>query len=447
VRYNIFRGTAPDFIPSAANRIAACAAGPSSVLDTDNLQSGTTFYYVVRAEDTTTGNGGTCGGGNEESNEVRVAATPYAAGLQAAPGTFVDGGGDHTSFLRLNVAGDGDTGYPPWRYVTTAIDPGANHTPGGGYAYRNAGPSAGNTYGPAICGEMQSPLLTAAATTVNLLYWERHQLDYRKDAVAVEYSVNGGDWTDAPPPSNSPAAGCDASDDTSGWEPLSCTPNGAGSACGYHDPKTALSGPLASGTACGDFATSENVTPYAHRCQQIADLTPNDTIQFRWRFSSDGAGGYAGFYLDDIEVTDVRVPNVCTPDTCTGQPDGTACSDGDPCTVGDACGGGVCAGGASSAPGETQSVGAAADKVTYTWSAVPLATRYDVVRGSLGSLPVGPSGGDEVCFDDLAGPSLIDTTVPSAGAGFWYLSRAENACNGTFGRRSNGAPRVTTTCP
>src|SRR6185369_8721949 len=104
--------------------------------------------------------------------------------------------------------------------------------------------------------------------------------------------------------------------------------------------------------------------------------------------------------------------------------------------------GGVCAGGASSAPGETQSVGAAADKVTYTWSAVPLATRYDVVRGSLGSLPVGPSGGDEVCFDDLAGPSLIDTTVPSAGAGFWYLSRAENACNGTFGRRSNGAPRV-----
>ena len=61
LRYNIFRGTTPDFVPSIANRIATCVVS-SSYLDTDNLQSGTTYYYVVRAEDSSTVNGGECGG-------------------------------------------------------------------------------------------------------------------------------------------------------------------------------------------------------------------------------------------------------------------------------------------------------------------------------------------------------------------------------------------------
>jgi hypothetical protein len=70
----------------------------------------------------------------------------------------------------------------------------------------------------------------------------------------------------------------------------------------------------------------------------------------------------------------------------------------------------------------------------------------------MASLPVGPGAGDETCFDDLATPALTDATVPAADSGFWYLSRAENACNsGTFGTEGvNGGPgaaRVTTTCP
>ena len=38
-------------------------------------------------------------------------------------------------------------------------------------------------------------------------------------------------------------------------------------------------------------------------------LTPGDAIQFRWRFSSDPGAEYAGFYLDDIAVTNVSVPS------------------------------------------------------------------------------------------------------------------------------------------
>jgi hypothetical protein len=228
-----------------------------------------------------------------------------------------------------------------------------------------------------------------------LKYWERHQLDYHRDAVAVEYSVNGGAFTDVPAPSDSPASGCDAADDTSGWEALSCIQDPTVNFCGYPDTKIAFSGPLEGGTSCGDFATSGSVTPYAHRCHQITGLTPNDTIQFRWRSSTDLVSGFAGFYIDDVAVTDVKVPNACAPNTCVGQANGTACSDGNTCTSGDVCNSGLCTSGSSAAPSETQSVSAAADKTTYNWAADPAATRYDAVRGLLSGLPVGPGGGDE----------------------------------------------------
>jgi hypothetical protein len=432
LRYNIYRGTIPDFVPSAANRIATCVVGPSSYLDRDDLQSGTTYYYVVRAEDGSTGNGGACGGGNEESNSAVASGTAYAAGTQSAPGTWTDGGGDGSASLLLNVSGPGNTGDPAWRIVKASNDPGANHTPGGSYAYRNAGPLPGNTYSPNVCAEMQTPSLTVAATTVNLQYWERHQIEYHFDAIAVEYSVSRGAWTEMPAPNNSPALGCDPSDDTTGWEPLTCAPLSA-NACGYPETQNVFSGPVAGGAVCNDFATSATVSPYAHRCHQIAGLNPDDTIQFRWRFASDGG---------------VEFANACVPDTCSGQSDGTPCADGDACTAGDVCGNGVCSSGTVTVPAETSDVSVAADKTTYTWSAVAGATTYDVVRGAIDALPVGPSGGDEVCLDDLPEPSLVDPAVPAAGTGFWYLSRGENACaSGSFGQQSNGILRTTATCP
>src|SRR4029077_8328038 len=75
VKYNVFRGTTPDFVPSIANRIATCISGPTSSVAPDTLASGTSYYYVVRAEDSSTGNGGECGGGNEDANSAVVAGT------------------------------------------------------------------------------------------------------------------------------------------------------------------------------------------------------------------------------------------------------------------------------------------------------------------------------------------------------------------------------------
>jgi N-acetylneuraminic acid mutarotase len=73
---------------------------------------------------------------------------------------------------------------------------------------------------------------------------------------------------------------------------------------------------------------------------------------------------------------------------------------------------------------------------------------YDVVRGALGAFPVGPGGGDEVCFDNRAGTTLAEPALPNLGSGFWYLARGQTSCgSGTFGTRSDGSPRTTATCP
>jgi len=313
VTYNVYRGVTPDFVPSSANRIATCVSG-ASYADTNQLTSGKTYYYVVRAEDNSTGNGGACGG-NEESNTIRVAGTAYGPGTQATPGTWTDGGGDGTSFLLLNTAGTGNSNNPVWRIVTTGDDPGANHTPGGDYAYRNTGPGPDAIYDNLQCAVAETPVLTVGATSVNLTYWERHQLEKGWDGVALEFSRNGGAWTDLPAPSNATADGCMSSDATGDYAPLECTEPTAGdpiNACAYSATKLVITGPAQpGGVDCNTYMTAD-ITDYARRCHRITGLTAGDTIQFRWRFTSDPGAAFKGFYLDDIAVTNIRLPNACT---------------------------------------------------------------------------------------------------------------------------------------
>ena len=146
--------------------------------------------------------------------------------------------------------------------------------------------------------------------------------------------------------------------------------------------------------------------------------------------------------------------NPCTNDSCDSvsgcvfSNNTNACDDGNNCTAGDACSGGACTGTPITAPPETQGMLHAANKATINWTPAPFAAVYDVVRGDTALFPVGPGGGDEVCFNNLAGPTLNDPTPPPPTKGFWYLSRGQNTCgNGTYGTTHTGIPRVTTTCP
>jgi len=93
------------------------------------------------------------------------------------------------------------------------------------------------------------------------------------------------------------------------------------------------------------------------------------------------------------------------------------------------------------------------DRATFSWNAsAVVGAVYDVVRGHLSTLPVGPGGGDELCAaNDLTTTTFTDNEPVSQGDGLWYLVRVANSCtSGTYG---NDAPpvgppaaRVTTTC-
>ena len=164
--------------------------------------------------------------------------------------------------------------------------------------------------------------------------------------------------------------------------------------------------------------------------------------------------------------------NPCTDDftdygnacACThaSKPPGTACSDNDNCTGSDACNGaGSCVGTPlGQVPPDlgsllrVQRAGNIANDANVYWTEAPNADFYQVLRGTLSTLPVGSGSPDETCIaPEQYGSSRVDFAVPPPGAGFWYLARGVNVCAGPgpYGFRGDhglpGAPRVSTTCP
>jgi hypothetical protein len=138
---------------------------------------------------------------------------------------------------------------------------------------------------------------------------------------------------------------------------------------------------------------------------------------------------------------------------------GTACDDANPCTTGDACdSAGTCKGTPLLAPPEVDN-GVRVNRsgstaAVLSWNLAPNATTYDLLRGAISSLPVGPGGGDETCpGNNLVAPTFTDSAVPAVNSGFWYLIRGGNPCtgNGPYGftgnRGTKGTARATTSCP
>lgn len=135
--------------------------------------------------------------------------------------------------------------------------------------------------------------------------------------------------------------------------------------------------------------------------------------------------------------------------------DGSSCDDGNACTESDACSAGVCVGGASPTPAEVDNgvvVSKSGGDATIAWNAASGSTGYDVLRGLVGGLPVGPGGGDEVCLaTGIPGTLTTDPATPGPGDGFWYLARGSNACGrGSYGSQTVGGvstERSSTGCP
>ncbi|MFN7965043.1 MAG: hypothetical protein U0V87_05075 [Acidobacteriota bacterium] len=103
-------------------------------------------------------------------------------------------------------------------------------------------------------------------------------------------------------------------------------------------------------------------------------------------------------------------------------------------------------------PTEVHDQRIAADKTTISWGAPPpyAGTTFDVLRGRVAALPVGPGGGDESCIaQNIAATQTTDSTTPALGTSNWYLVRERVAgCGtGTWGKNAAGAERTTTSCP
>jgi len=123
--------------------------------------------------------------------------------------------------------------------------------------------------------------------------------------------------------------------------------------------------------------------------------------------------------------------------------DGDGVRDGLDCAPGN--------GGAFAIPPEIAGV-AFSSRTSLRWrsraSASGTATLYDVLRGPLAALPVGP-GSDEVCAaDGSAATSLGAATAPLPGTGFYYLVRGSTVCGvGSYGLASAGPERDSNACP
>ncbi len=277
-RYNVYRSTDPLFTP-----------GPDNLLDTitsvgyedTTVASGQPYYYVVRAEDSTTGGTGP-NGGNEEDNLVRLKGVSWS-GSEAVTSDFIDDGGDTTAWLENQ---------PPW--TVTATD---NHTTSGSYSYRSA--EEGENYPAGTCAALTTPPLELVSGQPHTLsYWARYNIEEDWDGVVVEISDDGGNtWTDLPPDGGYPG---DFSQ--TGSPPIN--------ACGFAPSHGAFNGPAGNGAPTA-------WTQYAN------DLSPWDgqTVQIRWRLSTDPGAEFEGFWLDDIVVSNVKGPGRC------GRSDGTVALD------------------------------------------------------------------------------------------------------------------------
>lgn len=182
----------------------------------------------------------------------------------------------------------------------------------------------------------------------------------------------------------------------------------------------------------------------------VDEVIFHDRALSRCEIASIFAAGSLGMCKGDSDsdgVIDIR-------DNCPLVTNG-ARSDTDSDGRGDLCDCALADAGAYAAPTEICRLEVGANQVdsrlTWSISATGSGTLYDVLRGDLTELPVGGSqGSSETCLPpgSLSLPAANDTETPAEGAGFWYLTRARNACGtGTDGLTSGGAERVSNACP
>jgi hypothetical protein len=375
VRYNVYRSTDPAFVPGPGNRIARCVPG-TTWDDSAGLASGASYTYVVRAEDATSGHGGPCRGGNEDANLVRVSAIPVGP---KSLGTWRDDGGD-TGAATLSPA-------PPW-----------SNDPTGG----NSGPRVYSAQSDAgVCADLTSPVLTVGSPGLGpvLTFATRHTLEYDPFGIfGAEGSLGQVEIATGP--------------SFADWSRLPLTP----------DYPALVEFPL------NDCATTQNIdtyfsdtAPYSTYTASLANWGGSD-VEVRFHLSGDYLYPGGGWWIDDVQATQVLTPGACTTAAAGPPPVPDAGAvPGEPLRV-------AASGVASSGP------------LTLTWDA----TRCPAAAVNLywGALANGGGAANGTTFTGgICGLSPTGTAAVTVPNNVWFVLAATDgaATDGSYARDLSGA--------
>ncbi len=379
--YDVFRSTSPDFVPTAANRIATGVTG-TSFQDTGVLQYGTTYYYAVRAVDSAIG--------QSEANTVRLSGTP--TGPLILPVTLVDtfeatDGFDLDGWTHSVLSGSTD-----WNWSPAVAQSGTHswHAGGSGFTSDRA---------------LVSPTIEPGADTV-LSFWHTYAFESCFDGGVLDVSSDGGAWTPVPAGAFL-AGGYDGTIFNSG-NPLGGRPAWCGGSVGTMTQVR---------VSLGSWA--------------------GHAIRVRWHMGEDSSTAYEGWYVDSATFENAQVDNACRPSPPAALDFHTAV----PCRLVDTRGAAGPNGGPALQPGQSRSfllAGSCGIPATARAVSVNLTVVDPGAGGNLGLFPADQvyTGSSSINFQ--AGLTRANNAVIPLSAGGAIQVRANTGAPAHFVLDVNG---------
>jgi len=276
IKYNIYRSTDSEFLPSSENLLTTV----STTTYDDIRAPDDAAYYIIRAEDNNP-NGTGPNGGTETQGTSRIRSQAIGEGVTNSP-VFEDV--DTVAIMNLNF---------PWQVVSDKAADGI-------FSYKTG--EGQTTYPDSACSAMVSNTLTLSPDLEDfqLSYKALYSLEENWDGVVVEISTdNGNTWSDLPPDGGYPSSFSETVIGGNG-EYI----NG----CHFPNTREAFSGSNNDGN--DTFQTfTHDLSPYS-----------GQDVKVRWVLSTDSNTVEEGFYLDSISYPNVAIPNACTINTAPDKP-------------------------------------------------------------------------------------------------------------------------------
>lgn len=222
------------------------------------VTNGTPYFYRVTATDDA---------GN--SAPVSVAANATPSGVDGPdPGAYLDDVDTH-SYAVMQL---------PWRVTDTAASAGT-------YSYHAGGDD--QPYPDNTCAAITTPAMAITAGST-LSFKAKYDMEFEWDGIVQEISADGGTtWTDLPPDGGYPST-------------FAQTTNPPVNSCGYVASHGAFSGvsTAASNADPGNGTATAVFKPFTANLATYA----GQTVQIRWRLSSDPNTAFDGFFLDEVKI-------------------------------------------------------------------------------------------------------------------------------------------------